>query len=202
MGDDGMRRQGFARQPSRWQSRFAFLSGKVQAGTATDRETAEWDTLGAAINGRAAPARHEDAEARILASRARERWWWPGLTCHMPEMGSVRAGQKRLKAGGGTGWPDYTLILPCRGPVWGDTCALELKAAHVQPETARRIDGEQLGGLSADQAWWLRNLHDAGWQTCVAYGAEQALAALDMWAGPEPAELPRGWAERMKRGEL
>lgn len=208
------------RPPSKWELRAHELGMKALAGTATD---AERDEYSQGRTRRAEPVQHEQTDARILAIELGRRWYEPGITCHTSEMGGIVAGLRRQAMGGGTGYPDYTLVIPASAtPNWrelvegmpddagaliagrrlfGKSCALELKAEGVRPRTARG-GPEQRGGLSEDQAWCLRNMCDAGWLTCVAYGWEMALAALDAWAGPEPAELPRGWAERRGRGGL
>jgi len=210
-----MRRQTrrLAPPPALYRVRLEVLGRKILAGTASAHERLEHEELAAAAEGRAKPVRRERADAAALARYVATRWYAPGLTCHSPEMGDARDGMRRQAMGGGVGWPDYTLVLPFRAPMVIDgmldwpldvaplSGALELKSAAVQPQTARGGPAQR-GGLSPEQAWQLRSLQAAGWRTCVAYGWQQAAAALDSWAGERPSDLPQWWADGAKGGEL
>ena len=47
--------------------------------------------------------------------------------------------------------------------------------------------------VTASQLYELRQLHQCGFRTNVAYGADAALAFFDRVAGPKPDVLPEGW---------
>jgi len=197
-----MKRRRIERPPSRWQV-TAHMLGMAALGNPTPANLAALDEH--AQSKRAPQVQREKTEALQLGSALLDRWYLPGITCHRPEMGDAVEGLERRMVGGGTGFPDYTLHIPpsdyllpepgpC-GPYWQRPpvlAALELKSLDVWPLTARG-GPSQLGGLSHAQARWLGVLHDCGYQTCVAYGAEMALAWFGRVAGPRPDVLPEGW---------
>lgn len=149
---------------------------------------------------------HEAAEAEHLALEAGRRWWAPGFRHHDTSRVSVIENTQRKERGAGRGWPDYTLHVPnhVMRTYYADRplcAALELKRPDLRPKNvvadrwwllpdvfARA--GETHYGLSADQAIQLQILAACGYQTMVAYGAEEALAWLDEVAGPKPARDP------------
>jgi len=115
-------------------------------------------------------------------------------------------------------WPDVTLLIPPCDWGWegmterhlarrGATrAALELKAEERRP--ARRdvlaqsdwwIDRtlwrgtSTRHGLTKAQHECLCDLHACGFQTMVAYGAQEAFDWLNEVAGPKPDVLPEGW---------
>lgn len=75
------------------------------------------------------------------------------------------------------GAPDYTWHKR-RGGFYG--WAAELKRTSERPKRAGA------GGVSADQADWIRELRVDGWAVRVCYGADEAIAFLRWYLG-EPA---------------
>lgn len=137
---------------------------------------------------RAKPRKLEQAEQEALTAKARTRWWWPGYRHHMAERQSQSEAFRGSKLGVRPGWPDVTLHIPAttRDMVtmggWFSTpilAALELKFGSNQPTQA------QLDTLTL--------LESCGYQCKVAWGHEEALAWLDMAAGPRPEVMPEGW---------
>ena len=146
---------------------------------------------------------------RLVVMAARE-WWWPGFRHHMQERQSRKEAWDGFSRGVKAGWPDVTLLIPdiavdyphpsdYRFPV---RAALELKAEERRPKQK----GEQWWlywwpeemssshyGLTGHQARCLQDLHACGFQTMVAYGAQEAFDWLNEVAGPRPEVLPEGW---------
>ena len=154
---------------------------------------------------RARPVQRETAEARILAARVYRRWYQPGFTRVEHRTDNWREAEGRQLEGAQTGMPDFWLFLPplAYRDHWSPICAVcELKAPNMAP---KRQVGPQwwLGdwpegrktwhSLREDQWRWLRVLDGCGFATCVAYGADEALAFFDRVAGPQPDVLPEGW---------
>ena len=158
----------------------------------------------------------EDQHARILAARVYRHWWSPGFHRWEHRTANWREAEERVRQGAQTGMPDFWLFVP-QGPVCGcvhsvdcvhtrkAVCAVcELKVPHLSPkrEVTRRWwlgewPGEQQSwhGLRKDQWQRLRELEGCGFQTMVAYGADEALAFFVECAGPKPDVLPAEWGE-------
>ena len=165
---------------------------------------------------RAPRVEHEAAEQQELATRARTRWWYPGFSHIAQESGNAEGavyGRKLKDRGQRAGLQDVEVLVPAR--FTRDTSraatrlALELKSPqarwarddlHPGPKWWLTIEyqGTQTDpagderthyGLRGKQARRLRLLNACGYQTMVAYSAEEALAWIEAQVGPEPVEI-------------
>jgi len=153
---------------------------------------------------RAKAVQREAGDAAHVANVAAGRWWGDLLQRHDSAHNFREGGQQRQE-GHQKGWPDFTLHAP---PSSG---GLELKAENRRPAQppgqwwvtaqftrvlvprtgelewrlmdAAGYDRASRHGVDAAQARWLQVQHRCGWRTAVCYGAVEALAQLDAWAG-------------------
>lgn len=145
------------------------------------------------------------------------RWWAPWYR-HVEQANMIpKVGEDLRNRGKQAGQPDVFLRIPPisgqrdSGRIWGDwdrvLAALELKAPYQRPK--RKLEPDDTWwlyykpeidplakhepshyGLRASQARELQILHACGYQTMVAYSAEEAFEWLDKVAGPKPEILP------------
>jgi len=156
-------------------------------------------------------ARRDNPEARDQEALTRAvlttRWYAPGYR-HIAQERASR-GERMTLAGRGVvaGEPDVRLEIT-RQPRSGymdmiRRAVLELKALERKPASELRPGWwltwrpqsarSMRYGLSGAQARRLQELDACGLMTMVAYGWEDALAWLDVVAGPRPDELPEVW---------
>ena len=156
----------------------------------------------APIQQRAAPVQYESTEqARLWRMVKKSAWWRPGYWRWEAAVWTDSEARRRAREGVRPGWPDCGLFIPeteLKHPVMA---ALEMKAPQNAPKRAVADrwwlapmgKAQSRYGLSREQGAVLATLDALGWDTYVAYGAEDAYAWLDARAGPRPAELPGEW---------
>ena len=166
-------------------------------------------------NPRARRLNNEARDMERLVVMAAREWWWPGFRHHMQERHSRKEAWDGFSRGVKPGWPDVTEMIP--EITWRITldgipatagraaclAALELKAEERRPrievpdawwlDVDRWEHHKSVWGVTRAQARCLQDLHACGFQTMVAYGAQEAYDWLNEVAGPKPDVLPEGW---------
>lgn len=171
--------------------------------TPPERRTPEqWALIAGHMPEQPAPVQHERTEMESLYRRLRQQWWRWGWWHHEAATWDDREAQLRHRLGVRPGWPDCELHIP--DPDGGRALAAycELKRPDLRP---RRnvpprwwLEGLAEGkrsryGVSGHQLAVLAMLHECGYETMVAYSADEAFQWLDQIAGPRPEQLPRSW---------
>ena len=204
-----MRRQ----KPTLGAIQAAIATSQRLYGSLTEEERAQLDEFAPTGSPRAKPVQHESTEQQLLTKLARSRWWGPGYRHHEQATWSEAEAHRRYRQGVTQGWPDVTVHIPGvtrlrRGIAETDNgtrIALELKRASLAPKRtvdalwwiAWRPHRDAMSdpthyGLTYEQARTLRLLHNSGYNTMVAHGADEAIEWLDRICGPEPSE-PVDW---------
>ena len=99
------------------------------------------------------------------------------LLLHIPNGGSRHKLEavKLKRLGVRPGVPDLFLPVPRHGlsGLW-----IEMKREALRPKTPKGR-----GGVSPDQAWWLKELWKRGYQASVAWGFEEAREIIERYLG-------------------